>query len=59
MMGTNKEINECLEECEGAFTNLRHAITQCSDSKAKQSLESAARNLEACINDCRSALNQF
>jgi hypothetical protein len=56
--GTKKEINECIEECEGAFTNLRNAINQLPDGAAKQRMQSAGQNLDACINDCRSTLNQ-
>jgi hypothetical protein len=48
-MTSYKEINECIEECEGAFTNLRNAANQMPDGTAKQALQSAARNLEACI----------
>jgi len=58
-MKSNNEINECIADCEGAFTNLRNAVNQLPDGPAKQKMQSAGNNLQTCINDCRSALSQL
>ncbi|MEF3305451.1 hypothetical protein [Paenibacillus sp. GYB003] len=58
-MKTKNEINECIGECERAFTNLRNALAQVPDGPGKIVLGNAADNLGACIQECRNALNQM
>lgn len=56
-MEVRAEVQRCITECEGAFTNLRSAAEQANDPRAKQKLEEAQKRLEECIRYCRDALN--
>jgi hypothetical protein len=56
-MASNDKIRECLQQCEGIYNNLYAVMDQIHDGMAKQRLKSAMTNMEACINDCRSALD--
>ncbi|WP_199622281.1 hypothetical protein [Paenibacillus alkalitolerans] len=58
-MNTKNEINQCIEECERAFANLRNALGQLPDGPGKIALGSAADHLGACIQECRNSLNQM
>ncbi|TCS75845.1 hypothetical protein [Effusibacillus lacus] len=50
-------IRECLQHCEGIYNDIQTAMDQVHDHMAKQRLESAMTDMEVCINDCRSALD--
>ncbi|MFC4766423.1 hypothetical protein [Effusibacillus consociatus] len=56
-MTSKDKIRTCLQQCEGIYADLQSAMDQAHDGMAKQRLESAMTNMEACINDCRSALD--
>ncbi|GIM47930.1 hypothetical protein DNHGIG_34790 [Collibacillus ludicampi] len=56
-MATNDQIRYCLQRCEGIYSDLQTAVKETRDQMALQRLQSALTNMEACINDCRSALD--
>lgn len=56
-MASKDKIRECLQHCEGLYSDIKSVLHDVNDGMAKQRLESAMTNMEACINDCRSALD--
>lgn len=56
-MSTRDTIRQSVQQCEAIYSNLQTAMQQVQDEMAKQRLESAITNMEACINDWRSAID--
>lgn len=56
-MSTKDKIRETLQQCESLYANLQESSQQVRDEMARQRLQSAMTNMEACINDCRSAID--
>jgi hypothetical protein len=51
-MQNKNELQECITECESALSHLHTAMGKMTNEK----LQHAARDLEACISECRSML---
>lgn len=56
-LSTKDKIRETLQQCESLYANLQESSQQVRDEMARQRLQSAMTNMEACINDCRSAID--
>lgn len=56
-LSTRDTIRQSMQQCEAIYSNLQEAMQQVQDGLAKQRLESAITNMEAVINDCRSAID--
>ncbi len=56
-MSAKDAIRQSIQECEAISSNLQTALQHVHQEMARQRLQSAVTNLEAVINDCRSAMD--
>ena len=49
------ELQICIDECESALSHLNKAMNSAHDH-ARPKMQHAAKDLEECINECRSML---
>lgn len=50
-----EELQQCITECESALTHLNKALNM-AHSHSKEKMQHAAKDLEACIAECRELL---
>jgi hypothetical protein len=52
-------VEDSIEKCQSSAADLRSAASQAQNNAAKNSFEQAAKELEQCVQKCRTALNQL
>ncbi|HEX3032431.1 MAG TPA: hypothetical protein VHS59_09350 [Bacillota bacterium] len=54
-MSAQQDINQCIQQCQQAASQLRNMANAESDTKAKMALTEGAHHLDLCITECQFA----
>lgn len=52
-------VEDSIKKCQSSAADLRTAASRSENNAAKNSFEQAAKELEECVQKCRTALNQL
>ncbi|MDW7652110.1 MAG: DUF1657 domain-containing protein [Bacillota bacterium] len=52
-------VEDSIQKCQSSAADLRTAASQAQNTAAKNSFEQAAKELEQCVQKCKTALKQL
>jgi hypothetical protein len=52
-------VEDSIQKCQSSAADLRSAASHAQNTAAKNSFEQAAKELEQCVQKCKTALNQL
>ncbi|MGE5422549.1 MAG: hypothetical protein ACM3QW_04745 [Ignavibacteriales bacterium] len=58
-MDSKTLVQQCIQKCQTSASDMRQAASQTTSSQAKNTLTSAATQLDACVKQCESIITQL